>query len=117
LIRSRLGEKEEARQELDVYTRTLQHEKRKAWPECIGRYLTGNLAEGQFLTQATATAQRQTDVNEQVCGAFYYAAMRHLLDGDKSRASELFQKCLDTDDRNSFERMSAGAELQSLKQQ
>jgi lipoprotein NlpI len=110
-----LGERGDARQELDAYAKTLRGEKRKAWPESIGFYLTGNLAEEQFLNQATTTAQRKTDVNEQVCGAFYYAAMKHLLDGDKPGASALFQKCLETDDRNSFELMSAGAELQLLK--
>jgi len=115
LIRCRLGETEEAGRELDAYVKSLPAAKAQDWATSIGRFLTGNLAEEEFLKQATSTAKRPTDVTIQICEAYYYAGMKRLLAGDKSGAGERFQKCLNTGEDNCFEYRSAGAELRALK--
>ncbi len=115
LVRSRLGETEEAGKELDAYVKSLPAAKAQDWTTSIGRFLTGNLAEEEFMNQATSTAKRPTDVNIQICEAYYYSGMKHLLAGDKDGAGQRFQKCLDTGEDNCFEYRSAGAELRALK--
>ena len=64
--------------------------------------------------EPTTTARRPTDVNGQLCESYYYSAMQHLL-GATSRASNLFHKCIDTDETDFTEYRSAVAELDHLK--
>jgi lipoprotein NlpI len=115
LIRSQLDEQEDAKKELEAHVKSLQGTKKQDWPASIGHFLTGTLPENEFLTKATTTAKRPTDINEQICEADYYSGMKHLLNGDREGASVLFKKCLNTDDKNCFEYMSAGVELLSLE--
>jgi len=72
--------------------------------------------ESEFFNQATTTAKRPSETGGQICEAYYYAGMKHLLGGDKEGAAELFQKCLDTGENNYTEFNSASAELRALKQ-
>src|SRR5208282_2631252 len=116
LIRSRLGERDDATKELDSYVKSLPGAKAQDWSACIGHFLTGSVPEGEFFNQATATAKRPSDTGGQICEACYYAGMKHLLDGDKEGAADLFQKCLDTGATSYSEFSSASAELRALKQ-
>ena len=115
LIRSQTGEGEDASKELDAYVKSLPGEKAKDWPASIGRFLTGNLPESDFLSQATTTAKRPSAITGQVCESFYYAGMKRKLAGDKQGAADLFQKCVDTGDDNNFGYLSARAEMRELK--
>ena len=90
--------------------------KAQDWSACIGHFLTGNVPEGEFLNQATATAKRPSGYDGQICESCYYAGMKHLLDGDKEGAADFFQKCLDTGATSYSEFSSASVELRALKQ-
>jgi len=90
--------------------------KAKEWPASVGRFLTGNLPENEFLSQATTIAKRPSAISGQVCESFYYAGMKHKLAGDKPGAVAFFQKCVDAGDDNNFGYLSARVELRALKQ-
>jgi tetratricopeptide (TPR) repeat protein len=83
------------------------------WPVAEIRYLTGNLAEKDFLVTA-AQGDDQT-VRIQQCKAFYYAGMTHLLNNDATIAQELFSKCNDTKFTGMDEYVLARAELARLQ--
>jgi len=100
---------------LSSYLSTLQGKNAQDWPACIGRFLIGNVPESDFLSQATTTAKRPSDKGGQVCETYYYAAMKHLIGEDKEGAAALFQKCLDTGEKNYSEFSSASTELRALK--
>ena len=114
LVQSRLGETEEAGKELEGHVKSIPAGKAQEWTTSIGQYLTGNLGEKDFLDAATSRAKRPTDINGQICEAYYYAGMKHLLAGDKDGAVERFRKCLKTGEDNYFEYRSANAELDEL---
>lgn len=115
LIRSQTGGQVEANQELEAYMKSPQGQKMKDWPASIGRYLTGKLSQSNFISKATTTAKLPSAITGQVCDAYYYTGMKHLIAGDKPGAADLFQKCVDTKDDNSFGYINARAELQVLK--
>jgi tetratricopeptide (TPR) repeat protein len=115
LIRAQTGEEADANRELETYLNSLQGAKTNEWDASIARFLSGSLAESNFLGQATTTAKRPSAVRGQVCESLYYAGMKRKLAGDKQGALELFQKCLDTRDDNNFGYLNAGIEMRALK--
>ncbi len=117
LVRAQTGEEADANRELEMYLKSLQGAKTNEWDASVARFLSGGLAESNFLDQATSTAKRPSAVKGQVCESFYYAGMKRKLAGDKEGARELFQKCLDTKDDNNFGYYYAGVEMQAFKNQ
>jgi len=115
LLRVRLGEKDAATAELSANIKIREGEEGHEWQLCIARFLVGDLTETNFLTQATETAMRPTDQDGQQCEAFYYAGMKHFLDGDKSGAANFFGKCIATGQNNYAEYTSAMVELSEMK--
>jgi lipoprotein NlpI len=115
LIQCRLGETREARKELNTYIQSIPASKSNDWETSIAHFLAGDLDEQEFFSQATTRARRPTDISTQLCEAYYYIGMKHLLAGDKTTARENFQKCLDKKEDNESEYRSARAELNALK--
>ncbi|PYL10234.1 MAG: hypothetical protein DME33_01365 [Verrucomicrobia bacterium] len=108
MIRSRLGEREAADKELAAQFNA----KGKDWPSKIQRYLLGNLSESEFLAAVSPDRKIGPD---QRCEAWFYAGMKNLLDGNKSAASGLFEKCA-AGPKNVSEHAFAKAELKALGQ-
>ena len=116
LIQVETGKEADANKELGAFVDSLQGLKAKEWPASIGRFLTGNLPESEFITLAGINTNRPSAVIEQVSEAYFYAGMKHKLAGDEQGAVILFQKCLDTGDDNNLGNWSARAQLRALKQ-
>jgi lipoprotein NlpI len=115
LLRTRLGEKDDANRELKAYIELRQGEDGHEWEMCIARFLVGDLTEPDFIAQAPKTAIRTTDESGHLCEACYYSGMKRLLAGDQPGAINLFQKCLATDEENFNEYLSAKALLAKLQ--
>lgn len=112
LIRARLGETQAATTELQAYLTSRTAGKPDDWDSQIGHYLTGQLAEPAFLA-AAASGDSKTD--GQLCQAYFYAGVKHLVNGDKATARDYFQKSTATDHKNYDEYSSAAAELKLLQ--
>jgi len=78
----------------------------------IGRLLTGQMTETDFLKAAT-DANAQID-REQRCEAYFYAGSKRLIENDPAAAKDYFQQCLAMDVKTFEEYQSAVAELKSL---
>lgn len=114
LLQCRLGEKHQGMKDLAAYVHTIPASKTNDWSASIANFLMGNLDEKEFLVQATTRAKRPTDISPQTCDAYYFQGMEDLLAGDKVKAAELFQKCLNTREDNSYNYMNANTELDAL---
>jgi tetratricopeptide (TPR) repeat protein len=114
LIRARMGERDEATRELSASMKAREQDKGHKWESCIGRFLTGQITESNLFAQADKTAIHAKDIPALRCEAQYYAGMKRLLDGDKSGAATLFEKCVASGLRNYAEYGSAKAELEKL---
>lgn len=110
LIRARLGERDAATRELAEY---LKGRKVAEWPKKIMRLLIGELPEDDFLKEAESR-DAKTDL-EQKCEAYFYVGAHRLIDGDKDKAKEYFQKCLETDLKIFNEYRSAAAESTAIE--
>ncbi len=107
LIRARLGERDAATQELKDYL-----PKRKwdnPWGEALIECFLGRRSEESVFESAESKEWR--------CEAYFYAGARRIVDGDKAKAREYFQKCLDTGVRGFVEYTSAAAELAALRKE
>jgi len=109
LIRARLGEKEAATRELAAYLDRRKAQSPDDWPSKVGRFLAGQLSEGDFL-KAADDPKPQT-AKEQHCEAYFYAGSKHLIENDKMTAVDYFKKCLTTNVTNFEEYTSASSEL------
>jgi lipoprotein NlpI len=115
LIRAQSGDEQEANRELEAYLKGLDSSKTNDWSAITARFLTGGLMESNFLTLAVTAARRPSAVTNQMCEAFYYAAMKRKLAGDKQGALALFQKSLETREDNCMAYFNAGVELKASK--
>jgi tetratricopeptide (TPR) repeat protein len=115
LLQCRLGEKQQAVKDLDAYIHSISASKTNDWTTSIANFLAGHLNDKEFLAQAMTKVKRPTDVSSQICDAYYFEGMQHLLGGDKAEASELFQRCVNTKEDNSYNYMNAITELDDLK--
>ena len=115
LIRARLGEAESATKELQKYLTGRTIGKPGDWESKVGRFLTGELAEPEFLA-AAKNADPRMEVG-QLCEAYFYVGSKHLFAGDKATATDYFQKSIATDKKTCMEYFSAVAELKFLKAQ
>ncbi len=110
MIRSRLGEREEADKELAARFNA----EPGSWPSKLQRYLLGNLSESEFL--GAVSPDVKVDPGQR-CEASFYAGMKNLLNGNRSAASEFFKKCLATEGNSVIEYQFAKAELKALGRQ
>lgn len=78
----------------------------------VGRFLTGQITEVDFL-RAAANANSQSN-REQHCEAYFYAGAKRLVENDKAGAADFFEKCLGTGVNTFEEYQSAEAELKVL---
>jgi lipoprotein NlpI len=115
LLRTRLGETDDATKELAAHLNQLRGAQRNDWAAQIGRFLIGTTTEDDLLNLANTNAPNPKAQAGRLCQACYYAAMKHLLTGDKDGATTLFKKCLGTGEKGYVEYVSAGAELNALK--
>jgi lipoprotein NlpI len=114
LIRARLGEAEAATGELQQYLTSRTVGQPDDWPSKITRFLIGQLTEAEFLT-AAKHPNPKTEASRS-CEAYFYAGSKRLISGDKTTASEYFQKSLTTNEKAFTEYRSAVAELKNLKE-
>jgi lipoprotein NlpI len=113
LIRARLGEQEAATKELQTYWNNHKTGKPSDWPSKISSFLTGQLTESDFFEAAENTDKKKD--SEQHCEAYFYAGSKRLIEGDKTTATNYFEKCLATDKKSFDEYQSTAAELRFLK--
>jgi lipoprotein NlpI len=113
LIRTRLGETKAATTELQTYLAGRTTGKPDDWASKVGHFLTGQLAEPDFLA-AAKNADPKTEAG-QLCEAYFYAGSKHLFASDKATAMDYFQKSIATDKKGYTEYKSAVAELKFLK--
>ena len=113
LIRARLGEKDAATKELQSYLDNRKTGTSDDWPSKVANFLTGQLTEPDFF-KTSENADKQTD-GGQHCEAYFYAGSKRLAGGDKTTATDYFEKCLATGCKGFTEYTSAAAELKNLK--
>jgi outer membrane receptor protein involved in Fe transport/tetratricopeptide (TPR) repeat protein len=108
---------EKPRISLALTLRRLHRDERPAglaevWPSTIVLYLGGKLTEAEFFTRCGEGDPKSN--REQLCEAYYFAGMVHLLDGNTKAARSLFEKCLETDVSDSYVYNLACGELDEL---
>jgi tetratricopeptide (TPR) repeat protein len=112
LLRASQGQTADANEELSAYLAKRWDGSPGDWTLRIADFLLGKKEESDFVAAADSTDPKKS--REQHCQAWYYAAMKRLLAGDKKVAADYFAKCLATEARGSDEYMCAGAELKKL---
>lgn len=112
-IRARLGEQDSATKELQAYLNNRKTGTSNEWPPNIARLLTGQLTEPDFF-KAAENSDQQTN-KRQHCEAYFYAGSKRLIEGDKTAATDYFEKCLAMECKEVDEYNSAAAELKSLE--
>lgn len=113
LCRARLGELDAATKELQTYLDNRKTGAPDYWPLKMGSFLAGQLTEPE-LFKAAENTDKQTD-DKQHCEAYLTAGSKRLIEGDKTTASDYFEKCLATGCNNFDEYCDATAELKNLK--
>ena len=112
IIRSRLGEKDGATHELTEYLGHRKTPNASDWPLQVGRFLTGQSTESNFL--AAADSPNIQTAKEQHCEAYFYIGSKRLVKGDRLGAKVFFNKCEDTKLTNFEEYQSATSESLQL---
>jgi tetratricopeptide (TPR) repeat protein len=111
LVRVRQGQAAAANQELSRYLAQDHYPKPDDWSLKIASFLTGKIAEADFLA---AVSSSDVAYNQKSSQFWYYAGMKHLFGGDKKKASEYFIKCVTTKICDLEEYHLAMAELKTL---
>jgi lipoprotein NlpI len=106
------GQRPVANQELKDYFLT-RGAGTNDWPFQIGRFLTGELSESDFLKAAGSTDPK-TD-KEQHCEAYFYAGIKLSHDGNVPLAKSCFQQCIATDVKRFYEYRMARIKLKTLE--
>jgi lipoprotein NlpI len=106
------GQRPLANQELKDYFLT-RSAGTNDWPFQIGRFLTGELSESDFLKAAGSTDPK-TD-KEQHCEAYFYTGIKLSHDGNVSLAKSFFQQCIATDVKRFYEYRMARIKLKILE--
>ena len=114
LIRCLLNEAQAATDELTAYLANPKAGILDDWALKIGRFLTGQLSEADFINAANDTNEKKD--KSQHCEAWFYAGTKRLIAGDKATAQEDFKKCLATGLTHYFEYASSAAELKFMEQ-
>jgi lipoprotein NlpI len=110
LIRARQGETAAASKELKSFLNAKKTP--NEWAGKIAAFLLGEVPEAQLLTAAEDKDENRA--LEKKTEAYFYAGMKHLIDGDKNGARERLQKVADFKHPDFVEARSAVAELQAL---
>jgi tetratricopeptide (TPR) repeat protein len=103
------GKKEKAEQTLQSYCQTRTNGTPGDWQMCIAKFLLNQISEEDF-----SKAIDSSDAGKQRSEFWYYTGMKHLLAGDKTGASDRFQKSLITKKRNYAAYLSALMEWRTL---
>jgi lipoprotein NlpI len=114
VLRSKAGEMESATQELAQHFQSRTNDSNAEWPYKVEAFLTGAMAEGEFLAAADGPARTPQERSQRQCEANYYAGMKRLLAGDREAAATLFQKSVATEMKDFIEYHRARAELNAL---
>ena len=83
------------------------------WTSQIQRHLCGEIPESQFLAAAKHSDPKVEA--GQICEAYFFAGYKILIEGDRAKSVDFFQKAVATGKTNFFEYQSAAAELKRLK--
>jgi tetratricopeptide (TPR) repeat protein len=111
LIRVRQGQTAAADQELSRYLAQDHYPKPDDWSLKIASFLTDKITEADFLAAVSSSGAASDVKNSEI---WYYAGMKHLVAGDKKKASEYFAKCVTTKMVEVEEYYLAMAELKTL---
>jgi lipoprotein NlpI len=109
LSRARLGEQDAATKELQTYLDNRKIGTPDDWPLKVGSFLTGQTTEPELFKGAVNMDKQKDD--EQHCEAYLIAGTKRLIEGDKTTASDYFEKCLATGCNDFDEYSDAKAEL------
>jgi tetratricopeptide (TPR) repeat protein len=107
LILRQLGEREKARRLLEAEAKKATGDK---WVLCLLHYHQGQLKESELLSRAQ-------DDKEKQCEAFFYVGYHYLLQGDKQKAREYFQRSFDTKVYGYYEYIGARARLEEMERE
>jgi tetratricopeptide (TPR) repeat protein len=93
ILQSRFEDKEAAMRDLKKYSESRAVGKGSDWPGQVLKFLRGDLAEAALLKSAAAedAAEKVTDHS---CEAYFYAGIKHLIEGDKVKAREYLKKAI-----------------------
>jgi tetratricopeptide (TPR) repeat protein len=114
VLRSKAGEMESATKELAQHFQSRTNDSDAEWEYKVEAFLTGSMAEGEFLAAADGPARTPQERSGRLCEANYYAGMKRLLAGDREAATTLFQKSVATELKDFIEYHRARAELNAL---
>ncbi len=98
------GQAEKADSHILEYSKTLDD----VWIAPVVHFYAGKISEDSLLVTANNNGQK--------CEAYYYAGMKHLFDGDTTKAKARFEACIATGISNYFEYEWAEIELDRLNQ-
>lgn len=116
MIRTRLGERDEATKELSANIKARGQDDEHEWELCVGRFLIGDLSASNLIAQASEKAKHSWDVSGRRCEAYYYAGMKELLE-ENTAAVDHFKKCLTAGEEEYPEYFSAELELRRAGEQ
>lgn len=121
LIRTRLGQRDKATEELQRYFKEWQSReadgnlpgsKEKLWHQKIADFLADRIAQAELLHSAESQSKKIAKINK--CDAYFYAGMKRLIEGDKETAIAYLQQSIETKQYWKFEYHSAVAEVKRL---
>lgn len=81
-------------------------------PQALARYFRGQMSDSEFIAQIQPPKGRV--VVPELCVAYFVVGEKHLLDGDREKAREYFQKAVDTHAYGYGEWIVANARLKQL---
>jgi tetratricopeptide (TPR) repeat protein len=112
MIRARQGERDAATKELADYVKARSWGKPDDWFSRKALFLCGQLSEADFF-KSSESGEPKPESNRKG-DAYFLAGTRQLVDGNKEKAREYFQKCVEVTSKPSNYRFSAQAELIAL---
>lgn len=110
LTQARSGSPAEAAKELAAFLDSRKEPRTDDWPTTLCQFLAGRIKEDAFLAAA-----EKLNNNQQLCQAYYCAANVRLINGDKTAAIDLFEKCIATNEKTDLCRAGAIEELKRLR--
>jgi len=110
LLRSRLGERAAAADEIRAYAK---ERGKDDWYAKMAAFVAGDLPEAEFLKVAESPDEKVR--KEQACEAAFYGGMIRLIGGDKPGARRFLEQCVATGVTNFLEYQGAEAELRRMK--
>ena len=112
MAQAQLGDKAQADKELQGFVKSRKPAKDTRWPSNIVDFVLDRVDEANFL--AGARASEPEALSRNMCEAWFYAAKREELAGDKQTAAKYFNECLATNMKDFSEYKAASIELQNI---